>query len=61
MHSLNHTAFVSATAAERQVRAARQRRNSAREHPPPMRRVAAALTARVAIRLDPETARRAIA
>ena len=61
MHSLNHLDLATATAAERRERAVHARRRSDRHHPPPLLGAAASLVARVAIRLDREAARRAIA
>ena len=60
MHSLNHSTLANATAAERLERASSAQPRTRRRHPPPMRRALASLTARVAIRLDSEAARRAI-
>ncbi len=59
MHSLNHSTLATATAAERRERAAHTRQRPTRRHPPPVRGLAAALTARLAIRLDHEAAPRA--
>ena len=61
MHSLNHSDLANATAAEHRARALEARRRSDRHHPPPVRGAAAALAARLAIRLDHEAATRAIA
>ncbi len=62
MHSMNHSALAHATAAEHRERALRVRQRAVgRAHPPPLRGVAAALTARLAVRIDREAARRAIA
>jgi hypothetical protein len=61
MHSLNHPAYARSVAAER-VQAAKGRAKAARlQHPPPVRSRAAYLAARVASRLDPAAARRAVA
>ncbi len=61
MHSLNHPAFARTVAAER-AQAAKGRARAARlQHPPPVRSRAAYLAARVANRLDPAAARRAVA
>ena len=61
MHSLNHTTFARSVAAERVEVAQREARASRLQHPPPVRSRAAYLAARVARRLDPSAARRAIA
>ncbi len=61
MHSLNHDALAIATATERRHRAVPVPRAHVRRHPPPVRGAMAAVTARLAIRLDREAARRAIA
>ncbi len=61
MHSLNHPALAHATAAEHRERAIQAGRPGKRQHPPPLRGLAAALTVRLALRLDREAARRAIA
>jgi hypothetical protein len=61
MHSLNHPAHARSVAAER-VEAAKGRAKAARlQHPPPVRSRAAYLAARVASRLDPAAARKAVA
>ncbi len=60
MHSLNHSAFVDATAAARAGRRPLVRRPVGGKRPPPVRRGMAALIVRLAVRLDPEAARRAI-
>jgi hypothetical protein len=61
MHSLNQTAYASLVAAER-VQAASRRAKAARlQHPPPVRSRVAYVVARVASRLDPATARKAVA
>jgi hypothetical protein len=61
MHSLNHPAYARSVEAER-VQAAKVRARAARlQHPPPVRSRAAYVAARVASRLDPATARKAVA
>jgi hypothetical protein len=61
MHSLNHPAYARSVAAER-VQAAKSRAKAARlHHPPPVRSRVAYLAARAASRLDPVTARKAVA
>ena len=60
MHSLNHSAFVDATAAARAERRPPARRSVGGKHPPPVRGGLAALIVRLAVRLDAEAARRAI-
>jgi hypothetical protein len=62
MHSLNHPAMVQAVAADRIRYADRARRRRRPERPPspPARARAAYAAGRVARRLDPEMARRAV-
>jgi hypothetical protein len=60
VHSLNHSAFVDATASSRAERRPLARRSVGGKRPPPMRRGLAALIVRLAVRLDAEEARRAI-
>jgi hypothetical protein len=61
MHSLNHPEYGHSVQAER-VEAARKAARSARaQHPPPVRSRAAYAAARLAQRLDPQAARRAVA
>jgi hypothetical protein len=61
MHSLNHPAYARSVAAER-VEAATGRAKAARlQHPPPVRSRAAYVAARIANRLDPASARKAVA
>jgi hypothetical protein len=61
MHSLNHPAYARSVAAERVEAAQREARASRLQHPPPVRSRAAYVAARVARRLDPAAARRAVA
>jgi hypothetical protein len=61
MHSLNHPAYARSVAAERVEVAEREARASRLRHPPPVRSRAAYVAARVARRLDPSAARRAVA
>jgi hypothetical protein len=61
MHSLIHIENAHATAAERGRRATGRPARPPRPEPPPLRRHAARAVAHVAIRLDRETARRAVA
>ena len=61
MHSLNHPALARYVAAERVAAAKREARASRLQHPPPVRSRVAYVAARVARRLDPSTARRAVA
>jgi hypothetical protein len=61
MHSLNHPAYARSVAAERIEAAKREAIASRLQHPPPVRSRAAYLAARVARRLDPSAARRAVA
>ena len=60
MHSLNHSAFVDATAAARAEHRPFARSVASGRRPPPLRRGMAALIVRLAVRLDSEAARRAI-
>lgn len=61
MHSLNHAQLARATAAEHVQRARRAERVARRLRPPPLLRSRVAhVAARLASRLDAETARRAI-
>jgi hypothetical protein len=61
MHSLNHSAYAHAVAADRLRSAARGVARPRRHRPPPVRGHVAYAVARVAGRLDNESARRAIA
>jgi hypothetical protein len=61
MHSLNHQAYGRSVVAERVEAAEREVQNSRLKHPPPVRSRAAYAAARVARRLDPSAARRAVA
>ena len=61
MHSLNHPAYARSVVAERVEAAQREARASRLQHPPPVRSRAAYVAARVARRLDPSAARRAVA
>jgi hypothetical protein len=61
MHSLVHLSVARADAAERVRRASRAERPVVRHRPPPLRGRAAANAARLARRLDSESARRAVA
>ena len=61
MHSLNHPAYARSVAAERVVAAQREAQASRLQHPPPVRSRAAYVAARLARRLDPSAARRAVA
>jgi hypothetical protein len=61
MHSLNHVHVARAAAAERVRQAPRAEQRVRRQHPPPIRVRAAVAVARLARRLDPESARRAVA
>jgi hypothetical protein len=61
MHSLNHEAYARTVAAERVEAAKREALASRLKHPPPVRSRAAYVAARIARRLDPSAARRAIA
>jgi hypothetical protein len=61
MHSLNHSAYGNAVAAERVQAAQRVAKHADLLHPPPVRSRAAYAAARVARRLDSAAARRAVA
>jgi hypothetical protein len=61
MQSLNQSALAYAVATERQAAARRRAKAGRPQHPPPARRWAAYAAARVARRLDPASARRAVA
>ena len=61
MHSLNHQDLARTVAAERVEVAQREARAARLQHPPPVRSRVAYLAARVARRLDPVAARRAVA
>ena len=61
MHSLNHPALARSVAAERVEAAKRGAKASRLQHPPPVRSRAAYVAARIARRLDPSAARRAVA
>jgi hypothetical protein len=61
VHSLNHTAYAHAVAADRLRPVARGVARPRRHRPPPVRRHVAYAVARVANRLDSESARRAVA
>ena len=61
MHSLNHQAYARSVVAERVEAAEREVQSSRLKHPPPVRSRAAYVAARVARRLDPSAARRAVA
>jgi hypothetical protein len=62
MHSLNHQHLAYAVAAERAQAAKRAAKQARLQHPPPaVRSRAAYATARVARRLDPKAARKAVA
>ena len=61
MHSLNHTAYAHAAAADRLRSVPRGVARSRRHKPPPVRGHVAYAVARVAGRLDSESARRAVA
>lgn len=61
MHSLNHVAYGNAVAADRLRSAARDVARTRRHRPPPIRGHVAYAVARVAGRLDTESARRAVA
>ena len=61
MHSLNHPAYARSVVAERVEAAEREVQSSRLKHPPPVRSRAAYVAARVARRLDPSAARRAVA
>jgi hypothetical protein len=61
MHSLNQPVLARSVAAERVEAAQREAEASRLHHPPPVRSRAAYVAARVARRLDPSAARRAVA
>jgi hypothetical protein len=61
MHSLNHPAYARSVAAERVEASTREARAARLQHPPPVRSRAAYVAARLAHRLDPASARRAVA
>jgi hypothetical protein len=61
MHSLNQDAYARSVVAERVVASEREVQASRLQHPPPVRSRAAYVAARVARRLDPSAARRAVA
>jgi len=61
MHSLLHDQMYRATAADRIPDAARSALPERRGHPPPIRGRVAYVAARLARRLDSESARRAVA
>jgi hypothetical protein len=61
MHSLNHLHIASTDAADRVRFASRGERRIERHRPPPLRGRAAFAAARLASRLDSESARRAVA
>ena len=61
MHSLNHTAYAHAHAADRLRAVPRGVARPRRHRPPPIRGHMAYAVARVAGRLDHESARRAVA
>jgi hypothetical protein len=61
MHSLNQQALAYVVAAERVEAAKRVAKHARLQHPPPVRSRAAYVAARVAHRLDPKAARRAVA
>ena len=61
MHSLMHPAVAKSVQAERVQAAKREARCARLQHPPPVRSRAAYAAARVARRLDPAAARRAVA
>jgi hypothetical protein len=61
MHSLNHLHVAHAEATDRVRRASRAEHSAQRHRPPPLRARAAVAAARVASRLDAESARRAVA
>jgi hypothetical protein len=61
MHSLNHPDLAHSVAAERVQVAKREAKASRLQHPPPVRSRAAYAAARLARRLDPSAARRAVA
>ncbi len=59
MHSLNHVHLAAAQAAERTRRSTRRRPRVRHHRPPPLRVRVAFAAARLASRLDAESARRA--
>ena len=61
MHSLNHPAYANAVVADRLRAVPRGVARTRRHRPPPVRRHVAYAVARVAGRLDSESARRAVA
>jgi hypothetical protein len=61
MHSLNQQHLAHFVAAERAEAAERVAKHARLQHPPPVRSRAAFAAARVARRLDPAAARRAVA
>ena len=61
MHSLNHIALADAIAADRIRSVPRGVARTRRHRPPPLRRRVAYAVARVADRLDSESARKAVA
>ena len=61
MHSLNHSDLAHAIAADRIGSVARGVARPRRHRPPPVRRHVAYVVARIADRLDSESARRAVA
>jgi len=61
MHSLNHPAYARSVAAERVQATTGRAKEARRQHPPPVLSRAAYLAGRVASRLDPAAARRAVA
>lgn len=60
MHSLNHPAYGRAVATERVQAASRRLKPAGSLRPPPVRSRAAFAAARIARRLDPAAARRAV-
>ena len=60
MHSLIHHEYARSAAAERVRRASERPPRRPRSQPPPVRRSIAFAVARLAVRLDAETARRAV-
>ncbi|HWT24963.1 MAG TPA: hypothetical protein VN213_15785 [Solirubrobacteraceae bacterium] len=61
MHSLNHVEFARTHAAERTRRSTRKGPRARHHRPPPLRVRVAFAAARIASRLDAESARRAVA
>jgi hypothetical protein len=61
MHSINHAALAQVVAADRVRAVSRAERAQQRHRPPPVRRRAALVAARVARRLDAEAARNVVA